>query len=125
MNGKSENRIKQFSLLNYKIEAVDPALSHRLDKLNKLSDEFRTIVSARGSTDLRSFLHASVFRSLHQVWTVLELCETGDVDKLISRLVCDCTVATYNLDFYHSLKCALQSEQYTSAYRAEKVSYFQ
>lgn len=101
---------KVFSLLNYNIDTANPALSHRLDRLNKLADEFRTIVQVSGATDLKELLHNSAFRSLHQLWTVLELCETGDVDKLISRLVCDCTVATYNLDFYHSLKCVLQLE---------------
>ena len=99
---------KVLYLLNGRISATDPAQSDKLNKFNKLADEFREIAPGSDNAKLRAFLHNSAFRSLHQVWTALNLCSDGDVDQLIRLLVCDCTMATYNLDFYHSLYGALR-----------------
>lgn len=99
---------KVLYLLNGRISATDPAQSDKLNKFNKLADEFREIAPGSDNAKLRAFLHNSAFRSLHQVWTALNLCPDGDVDQLIRLLVCDCTMATYNLDFYHSLYGALR-----------------
>lgn len=100
---------KVLCLLNGHISATDLAQDRKLDKFNKLAGEFCAIASSsRDDVELRVFLHNSAFRSLHQMWTVLKLCTDGDVDRFIQLLVCDCTVATYNLDFYHSLQCALE-----------------
>lgn len=95
-------------LLKGSISATDPAQSRKLDKFNKLTGELRAIAPSDNGVKLRTFLHDSTFRSLHQLWTVLKLCTDGDVDRFIRLLACDCTVATYNLDFYHSLWCALK-----------------
>ena len=102
-------------ILSGSISAVDPAKNYKLDKFNKFAAEFRTIFQSSGSNDLRQFLHNCTFRSLHQLWTVLKLCDDGDVDRLIRLLTCDTTVSTYNLDFYHSLLGALRYDKQVGA----------
>lgn len=96
-------------ILNGSISATDPAKEHKLKKFNKLAIEFRSIFQSSGSSNLRQYLHNCTFRSLHQLWTVLKLCDDGDVDRLIRLLTCDTSASTYNLDFYHSLLLALET----------------
>ena len=102
---------KILHILNGSISATDPAQEYKLKKFNRLAAEFRSILQSNGARDLRRFFHNCTFRSLHQLWTVLKLCDDGDVDRLIRLLICDTIVSTYNLDFYHSLLGALEFGQ--------------
>lgn len=99
---------KILHILNGSISAADPAQEYKLKKFNRLAAEFRAILRNSEVNDLRQFLHDCTFRSLHQLRTVLKLCDDGDVDRLLRLLTCDAVALAYNLDFYHSLLGALE-----------------
>lgn len=103
---------KIFQNLQGTLSSYDPAKSGRLDRFNKLGEEFRSIMDGEDADSIKAYYHFSTFRSLHQLWTALSLCKDGDVDRLIDCLTFDCTMANSRMDYYDNLMGKLRLEQF-------------
>lgn len=90
--------------------AYDPEKRNRLDKLNKLSDEFRSLVDeyADGKKiDLHQLFFNVSFKSLQQFWTALN-CSCSK-EQFIENLICDTHLVLGSLDYYDHLKWTLSN----------------
>ena len=93
------------SLLFASYEAFDPNESKKLNKLNRVASQFRTLVEeyADGrSLDVRQLLFHVSFKSLQQLWVALKLSSTKE--ELVDLLLSDHHMALASYDFYETMK---------------------
>ena len=93
------------SLLFASYEAFDPDESKRLNKLNRVANEFRALVEdyADGrSLDVRQLLFHVSFKSLQQLWVALKLSSTKE--EFVDLLLSDHHMALASYDFYETMK---------------------
>lgn len=81
----------------------NPALEPKMKELNQLAEKLRRLSSSSFPIDdLRWFTKYSYFRSLQQLWIVLQTCP--DDEQVINRLTWDRYTMFNSLDFYAGLK---------------------
>lgn len=91
------------ALLVGSFHTTNPALESKMKELNQLAEKFRRLSSSSSPiNDLRRFAKQSYFRSLQQLWIVLQTCP--DDGQVINRLTWDRYTMFDSLDFYAGLK---------------------
>lgn len=80
------------------LSTIDPARSDRLRKINELASQLQAHIRGCSVTDLNRYFHYCCFRSVQQLWFILN--RSANVDEIITRLSKDCAVALNVMDFY-------------------------
>jgi len=81
----------------------DPALEPKMKELNQLAEKLRSLSKSNFPIDdLRRFTKYSYFRSLQQLWIILQTC--SEDEQVINRLTWDRYAMFNSLDFYAGLK---------------------